>query len=103
MAETQANAISLIKAWFDKADKWQKDLFCQIWQGNEDVEKLTARAFSLAKAEYLGENSKFAPLTTFPTTVEFSSGSNCPIILKKHFRSSRCWCFIAYKTFGIWQ
>lgn len=82
MAETQANAISLIKAWFDKADKWQKDLFCQIWQGNEDVEKLTARAFSLAKAEYLGENSKFAPLTTFPTTVEFSSGSNCPIILK---------------------
>ena len=65
MAETQANAISLIKAWFDKADKWQKDLFCQIWQGNEDVEKLTARAFSLAKAEYLGENSKFAPLTTF--------------------------------------
>ena len=49
MAETQANAISLIKAWFDKADKWQKDLFCQIWQGNEDVEKLTARAFSLAK------------------------------------------------------
>lgn len=43
MAETQANAISLIKAWFDKADKWQKDLFCQIWQGNEDVEKLTAQ------------------------------------------------------------
>ena len=82
MAETQANAISLIKAWFDKADKWQKDLFCQIWQGNEDVEKLTTRAFSLAKAEYLEENSRFAPSTTFPTTVEFSNGSNCPVILK---------------------
>lgn len=38
MAETQANAVSLLRAWFDKADKWQKDLFCQIWQGNEDVE-----------------------------------------------------------------
>lgn len=82
MAETQANAVSLLRAWFDKADKWQKDLFCQIWQGNEDVEKLTVRAFALAKVEYLGENSKFAPSTTFPTTVEFSNGSNCPVILK---------------------
>lgn len=82
MSYIQDDALSLLKSWFDKADKWQKDLFCQIWQGNKDVEKLTTRAFSLAKAEYLGENSKFAPLTTFPTTVEFSSGSNCPIILK---------------------
>ena len=70
MAATQTDAVSLLKAWFNKATNWQKDLFCQIWQGNEDVEKLTARAFSLAKAEYLGESSKFAPLTTFPTTVE---------------------------------
>lgn len=82
MNDIQSKASSQLKAWFDKADKWQKDLFCQIWQGNEDVEKLTTRAFSLAKAEYLEENSKFAPSTTFPTTVEFSSDSNCPIILK---------------------
>lgn len=82
MAETQTNAIVLLKTWFDKADKWQKDLFCQIWQGNEDIEKLTARSFALAKVEYLGENSKFAPSTTFPTTVEFSNGSNCPVMLK---------------------
>ncbi|MCM1006484.1 MAG: hypothetical protein NC485_00910 [Ruminococcus flavefaciens] len=82
MAETQASAISLLKIWFDKAEKWQKDLFCQVRQGNEDVEKLTTRAFSLAKVEYLGENSKFASSTTFPTTVEFSNGSNCPVILK---------------------
>ena len=82
MAATQTDAVSLLKAWFNKATNWQKDLFCQIWQGNEDVEKLTTRAFSLAKTENLGENSRFAPSTTFPTTVEFSNGSNCPVILK---------------------
>lgn len=82
MNEFQTNALSLLKTWFDKADKWQKDLFCQIWQGNEDVEKLIARGFNLAKAEYLGENSKYSPLTTFPSEVEFSSTSNCPVILK---------------------
>lgn len=82
MAETQTNALSLLKNWFDKAEKWQKDLFCQIWQGNEDVEKLTARAFALAKVEYLGESSKFSPVTTFPSTVEFSNSSNCPVLLK---------------------
>ena len=76
------DAISIIKKWFEKAEDWQKDLFCQIWQGNEDVEKLTVRAFALAKVEYLGENSKFAPSTTFPSAVEFSNTSNCPVILK---------------------
>lgn len=74
--------MSLLKSWFDKAEKWQKDLFCQIWQGNEDVEKLTGRAFSLAKVEYLGEHSKFSPLTMFPSTVEFTNASKCPVILK---------------------
>ena len=76
------DAISIIKKWFEKAEDWQKDLFCQIWQGNEDIEKLTVRAFALAKVEYLGENSKFAPSTTFPSAVEFSNTSNCPVILK---------------------
>lgn len=82
MDEKQANVTSLLKTWFDRAEKWQKDLFCQIWQGNEDVEKLTARAFSLAKVEYLGENSRFSPSITFPSTVEFSNTGHCPVILK---------------------
>lgn len=82
MADIQTNALSLLKSWFDKADKWQKDLFCQIWQGNEEVEKLTARALALARVEYLGENSKFSPSITFPSTVEFSNATNCPVILK---------------------
>ena len=30
MAATQTDAVSLLKAWFDKATNWQKDLFCQI-------------------------------------------------------------------------
>lgn len=82
MTDIQTNALSLLKAWFDKAENWQKDLFCQIWQGNEDVEKLIVRAFALARVEYLGENSKFSPLTTFPSTVKFSNANNCPVILK---------------------
>ena len=82
MADIQIDALSLLKSWFDKADKWQKDLFCQIWQGNEDKEKLIGRAFLLAKEEYLGEKSKYAPTITFPSTVEFSNASNCPVILK---------------------
>lgn len=82
MSYIQDDALSLLKSWFDKADKWQKDLFCQIWQGNEEIEKLTARAFALARVEYLGENSKFSPSITFPSTVKFSNASNCPVILK---------------------
>ncbi len=82
MTDIQTNALSLLKVWFDKAENWQKDLFCQIWQGNEDVEKLIIRAFALARVEYLGENSKFSPLTTFPSTVKFSNANNCPVILK---------------------
>lgn len=82
MSYIQDNALSLLKSWFDKADKWQKDLFCQIWQGNEEIEKLIARAFALARVEYLGENSKFSPSITFPSIVKFSNASNCPVILK---------------------
>ena len=29
MAATQTDAVSLLKAWFNKATNWQKDLFCQ--------------------------------------------------------------------------
>mgnify|MGYP004686518485 CR=1 FL=1 len=82
MWDIQTSALSLLKNWFEKAEKWQKDLFCQIWQGNEEIEKLIIRAFALAKVEYLGESSKFSPSTTFPSTVAFSNSNNCPVILK---------------------
>ena len=82
MFDIQTNALLLLKTWFEKAEKWQKDLFCQIWQGNEEIEKLIIRAFALAKVEYLGESSKFSPSTTFPSTVAFSNTNNCPIILQ---------------------
>lgn len=50
MFDTQTNAISLLKNWFEKAEKWQKDLFCQIWQGNEEIEKLIIRNFCFSKS-----------------------------------------------------
>lgn len=82
MNELQTNALAILKSWFDKADNWQKDLFYQLWQGNEDVEKLVSRSFSLAKVEYLGEKSKFVPVVEFPTEMTFSDSNSCPIILK---------------------
>ena len=49
MNEIQESAILALKKWFDKAENWQKDLFVQLWQGNEDIDKLISRGFSLAK------------------------------------------------------
>lgn len=82
MLDIQTNVLSLLKNWFEKTEKWQKDLFCQLWQGNEEIEKLIIRAFALAKVEYLGENGKFSPSITFPSTMAFSNTNNCPVILK---------------------
>ncbi len=82
MSSIQTDALSILKHWFERAENWQKDLFYQIWQGNDDVEKLTSRALSLAKSEYLSEKSKFAPTTTFPTEMKSSSSQSCPVILK---------------------
>lgn len=83
MNEIQTNVFSLLQEWFRKAENWQKDLFCQVWQGNEDIDKLSYRAFSLAKMEYLGEESKYSPITSFPSKIDFSSENNCSVILKK--------------------
>lgn len=82
MKDVKISALSLLKDWFQKAEKWQKDLFCQLWQGNEDVDKLISRAFSLAKSEYLNEKSKFVPSTEFPTGIEFLGSDSSPVILE---------------------
>lgn len=82
MNDVQPGAISLLKNWFEKAEKWQKDLFCRLWHGDDDTERLISRAFSLAKAEYLGETGKFAPSVDFPTEIKLSSSEGCPVILK---------------------
>lgn len=83
MNEIQESAIIALKKWFDKAENWQKDLFVQLWQGNEDIDKLISRGFSLAKNEYLGEKTQFAAITSFPKGVELSGSENCPLILEK--------------------
>ena len=83
MNEIQESAILALKKWFDKAENWQKDLFVQLWQGNEDIDKLISRGFSLAKNEYLGEKTQFAAITSFPKEVELSGSENCPLILEK--------------------
>lgn len=82
MNEISANALSLLKKWFEKADNWQKDLFVQLWQGNEDIDKLVSRAFSLIKADHLHEKSKYSAVTAFPSDVELSSFESCPVLLK---------------------
>ena len=82
MNEIQESAIISLKKWFDKAENWQKDLFVQLWQGNEDIDKLISRGFSLAKNEYLGEKTQFAAITSFPKEVELSGSENCPLILE---------------------
>lgn len=82
MNDVQPGAISLLKNWFEKAEKWQKDLFCRLWHGDDNMDRLISRAFSLAKAEYLGETGKFAPSVDFPTEIKLSSSEGCPVILK---------------------
>lgn len=82
MNEINASALDQLKSWFEKAENWQKDMFCQFWQGNEDLDKIKARAFSLAKDEYTEEKSRLSPQTTFPTSMELSGVKNCPIILE---------------------
>lgn len=83
MNEIQESAILALKKWFDKAESWQKDLFVQLWQGNDDTSKLISRGFSLARNEYLGDKTQFAAITSFPKEVELSSSENCPLILEK--------------------
>ena len=84
MNEIQESAILALKKWFEKAESWQKDLFVQLWQGNEDIDKLISRGFSLAKNEYLGEKTQFAAITSFPKEVELSSSKNCPLIASRY-------------------
>lgn len=82
MNEIQKSAISLLEKWFDKAENWQKDLFVQLWQGNDDNDSMVTRAFSLAKQEYLGEKSRFTPAVSFPREVELSNTDNNPLFLE---------------------
>ena len=82
MNDVQPDAVSLLKNWFKKADDWQKDLFCRLWHGDDNMDRLISRAFSLAKAEYLREAGKFAPAVDFPTEIKLSSSEGCPVILK---------------------
>lgn len=82
MNEINASALAQLKSWFEKAENWQKDMFCQFWQGNEDLDKIKARAFTLAKDEYIEEGSRLSPQTTFPASVELSGVKNCPVILE---------------------
>ncbi len=82
MNEINASALTQLKSWFEKAENWQKDMFCQFWQGNEDLDKIKARAFTLAKDEYTEEGSRLSPQTTFPASVELSGVKNCPVILE---------------------
>lgn len=82
MNEIQKSAIALLEKWFDKAENWQKDLFVQLWHGNDDNDSMVTRAFSLAKQEYLGEKSRFTPAVSFPREVELSNTDNNPLFLE---------------------
>lgn len=66
--ETNYNvAIELLKAWFEKAELWQKDLFTQVWNGETNEEKLKKRSLDLIHKEYGIKECRFKAETKFPS------------------------------------
>lgn len=71
-----------LKKWFDKAANWQKDLFTTLWNGVASEEKIIERAIKLVGQEYLSEDYRISPNTTFPADIKFDDTENSIVMLK---------------------
>ena len=47
------DGLVLLKGWFEKATRWQKDLFVQIWNGSMMEEEICNRAIKLIEQEHM--------------------------------------------------
>ena len=46
-------AVEKLQNWFCKASKWQKDLFCTLWEQNLKEEQILDRVINPIEKEYL--------------------------------------------------
>lgn len=75
------DALAMLKGWFEKATRWQKDLFVQIWNGGMTDEELCNRTIKLIEQEYLDGNHRIAAETAFPGDITFGNAVGKQVIL----------------------
>ena len=71
-----------LQSWFHKASKWQKDLFCTLWEGSEKDERILERTKNIIAQEYLGEFYQITAKDLFPNDLAFSENVKPPVMLK---------------------
>lgn len=76
------SAIEKLQNWFRKVSKWQKDLFCTLWEGSEEDERILERTKNIIAQEYLGESFQITVKDVFPKDLTFSDQVKSPVILK---------------------
>lgn len=72
----------IITDWFNKLDDWQKDLFNNLWKGN-DIEESKNRALKLLKKSYGIIESSFVPNVNIPNDLNIDSRINNVVNLKE--------------------
>ena len=76
------SAIEKLQNWFRKVSKWQKYLFCTLWEGSEEDERILERTKNIIAQEYLGESFQITVKDVFPKDLTFSDQVKSPVILK---------------------
>lgn len=75
------DGLVLLKGWFEKATRWQKDLFVQIWNGSMMEEEICNRAIKLIEQEHMNFNHRIVAVTTFPEDITFGTPAANRVIL----------------------
>ena len=75
------NGLAMLKGWFEKATRWQKDLFAHIWNGGMTEDEIFTRAIKLIEQEHLDENHRVAAVTTFPSDITFGNAAGKRVML----------------------
>lgn len=75
------DSLALLKGWFEKATRWQKDLFVQIWNGGMTEDEIFTRMIKLITQEHIEENHCVAAVTTFPSDITFRNAVGNRVML----------------------
>lgn len=75
------DGLAMLKGWFEKATRWQKDLFVQIWNGGMTEDEIFTRAIKLIEQEHLDENHRVAAAATFPSDITFGNAAGKRVTL----------------------
>lgn len=75
------DGLAMLKGWFEKAARWQKDLFVHIWNGGITEDEIFTRAIKLIEQEHLDENHRVAAVTTFPSDITFGNAVGKRVML----------------------